>query len=53
MAVVLTVSSLAGGTVLACLCDRYPRVTKQLEFLAGVAIVFGLVMIGKCLPVPR
>ncbi len=53
MSVVITMSSLAGGTVLACICDRYPRFTKQLEFLAGVAIVFGLVMIGRCLPLTR
>ena len=53
MIVVLTVSSLAGGTMLACVSDRYPRIAKRLEVLAGIAIVFGLAMIGRCLPLPR
>jgi threonine/homoserine/homoserine lactone efflux protein len=49
MMATLSLTSLTGGTILACCAERFAERAARAELIAGLMIVFGLVVIGAAL----
>ena len=53
MMALMSVVSIASGTVVACYSERIPSVTARMELFGGVLVVFGLALVGSGLPLFR